>query len=131
MFSKKIFKIAYAISIAEGWFNPSALEGHVVGSASYRNHNPGNLKTSIFEIDNTGDFSIFENDLVGYIALVHQLYLYASDKTNFFPAGSTLYDAICVYNGTDRGSVEAENYISIIEKVAGVSRNDSIESILN
>lgn len=130
MFKSKIFKVAYAISVAEGWFTRGEDPRYTLGTASYINHNPGNVRLSTFEIGNTGEYSIFENDLVGYFAIVHQLWLYGSGRSATVPATSTISFAISKYNGLDESRPDFENYIEIVEKVGGVSRNDLISSLV-
>ena len=131
MFTSKIFKVAYAITIAEGW-KPRYTEMDATnGSKSYINHNPGNLKASPYQIDIDDEgFAIFENDFVGFYAIVHQLYLYATDKSKFTAPNDSVEKAISAYNGAIPGQPIFENYIKIIEQIAGVSRNDKIESLL-
>lgn len=131
MFKSKLFKVAYAIIIAEGW-KPRLYEGATDGTASYINHNPGNLRSSPFQLaEAPNQFSIFENDLVGFYAVAWQLWAYARGHNPLVPPKDTILDAIATYTALPYGSQDLENYITIIEKVGGVSRTDPIGSILN
>lgn len=132
MFTSKIFKVAYAISIAEGWYPRLTHPGYPDGTASYINHNPGNLRSSPFQVGEAPNgYAIFENDFVGLYAVAWQLWIYASGKFPPDISGKTIGEAISIYNDEPVGSPAWEGYISIIEKVGGVSRNDLISSLLN
>lgn len=127
----KLLRVAYGISVAEGWNEPTPDGKLPQGTASYHNHNPGNLRASPYQVGTSPDgFAIFRSDIEGFMGLAHQLTLYAQDKTKFVPPNDTIGDVIAVYAGLDKTSPQFNNYVTIIEKVAGVSRNDTIESIL-
>lgn len=63
---------ADAISEHEGWYGPSTL--HPLGSRSWRNRNPGNLRYShdMSGADQQG-YAIFESLPIGYTALVNDI----------------------------------------------------------
>ena len=131
MFTSKLFRVAYAISQAEGWRASTQNAPYSYGTASWSNHNPGNLRSSPFQAGVTQDgFAVFENDLVGFYALVWQLWVYAGGGFPPVPKHDTIGQAISTYNGLDINSPAFNNYMDIIEKVGGVSRNDPIGSIL-
>ena len=131
MFKTKIFRVAYAITLAEGWYAAQPGTKYPIGSRSYRLHNPGNLRSSIYQIGQDDGFAVFENDLVGIYAIVYQLTLYATGGSKNVKPTDTLATAISKYSGTTIGTQNFNNYISIIEKIGGVSRNDQVRSLLD
>ena len=129
MFKTKIFKVAYAITQAEGWTMNRVVAGLGLGSRSYRQHNPGNLRSSIYQTTQEGGFAVFENDMVGIYAVVYQLTLYAKGGSANVKPTDTLATAISKYSGTTIGSPNFNNYMALIEKMAGISRNDQVQSL--
>lgn len=129
-YRNKMFRVANAIMEAEGWKPATTDAGVAEGSKSYRNHNPGNLRESRFEVGNVDNFSVFENDDVGFYAIVHQLWLYASGRSSAVSPKATIAQTMALYNGLEQGSPAFNEYISIIEKVAGVIPSDPISSLL-
>jgi hypothetical protein len=129
MFNTKIFKVAYAITQAEGWIARAKNASYPQGSRSYRNHNPGNLRASIYQIAQEDNFAVFENDMIGIYAVVYQLTLYANGGSANVKPTDTIAVAISKYNGTTIGTPAFNNYMSIVEKMSGVSRNDQIRSL--
>lgn len=129
MFKTKIFKVAYAIAQAEGWIAGQPGSSYPQGSRSYRNHNPGNLRLSIYQTAQEDGFAIFENDMVGIYAVVYQLTLYAKGGSAIVKPTDTIAYAISKYSGTTIGAPNFERYMAIIEKMAGISRNDQVQSL--
>lgn len=130
MFKSKIFKMAYAITIAEGWYYDRTQNPNFLGSISYRNHNPGNLRSSVYQVGTENKFAVFENDLTGFYAIVHQLWLYASGNSKVAKPTETIEVVMSRYNSLPVNSPDFNNYISIIEKTAGVSRHDLISTLI-
>lgn len=129
MISTKLFRVGLGITIAEGW-NPKDVGNQgPVGSASYENHNPGNLRVSEYEAGNTGSFSIFTNDIEGFMALVRQLELIATGKDVLYGDNLTIGEAIAKYTGLAEGSAELDTYLLTVESVGGVSRTDLVSTI--
>lgn len=82
MIGKRITKLARAISEYEGW-SPyaTASSGARPGSVSYRNHNPGNLRSSPFQAGERDGFAVFFDDHVGFMALCYDLWIKASGRS--------------------------------------------------
>lgn len=116
--------------MAEGWYVSQPGTNYPQGSASYRRHNPGNLRLSIFQTAQEGGFAVFENDLVGFYAIVHQLYLYASGNSANVKPTNSIGVMIEKYAGVKPGTPNFNNYLNIIEKLGGVSKNDEVRSLL-
>jgi len=94
-------------------------------------HNPGNLRSSIYQTAQDGGFAVFENDMVGIYAVVYQLTLYAKGGSANVKPTDTIATAISKYSGTTIGTPNFNNYMSIIEKISGVSRNDQVRSLFD
>jgi len=67
--------------------------------------------------------------MVGIYAVVHQLTLYAKGGSAMVKPTDTIAFAISKYSGTIVGTPNFERYMAIIEKMAGVSRNDQVQSL--
>lgn len=92
--SLKLEQLALAISAHEGWITPGT-PGFPDGSRSYRNNNPGNLRSSPFQVAVVGGFSMFKTDFDGWYALLYDLKCKATGKTSTGLNGnSTIKDLI-------------------------------------
>lgn len=115
MITTRIITLGYAITIAEGY-----LPG--VNSLTYRNHNPGALRTSPFAIGTRDNFAYFVNDSVGLTALYWDLAMKCHGRTRTnLTSQSTIEDLIQVYTG-EKDTRKLGNYISIVERITNKSR---------
>jgi len=130
MFTSKLAKFCYGISVAEGWHPQDLANQGAVGSASYRNHNPGNLRVSEYEVGNTGEFAVFENDIMGFAALVRQIELIATGKVPAYGDNCTIEKAMQIYTADRDPSPEFDNYLTILEQYSGAKRSDLISTIM-
>jgi len=93
----KIERLMLAIAEHEGW-NPPGINTPAGGSRAYRNHNPGNLRSSPFQISQVDGFAVFRNDFVGYMALHWDLMQKAKGNTvTGLGPESTIKDLIYVW----------------------------------
>lgn len=130
MYNSKLARVAYGVTLAEGWEPRGSGATPETGSASYQNHNPGNLRVSEFECGNTGEFSVFINDNIGMAALERQLEMIASGKDALYGDNDTIEQAFQKYTADRVGSTELDNYLSTIERVGGVNRTDLVSTIV-
>jgi len=116
MINAKVERLAFAIKTAEGWLPEK-------NSLTFRNHNPGALRSSRFAIGERDNFAYFLSDDVGFVALCFDLAMKCQGKTatGLRPI-STLYDLIKVYTA-ETDPQKLENYTLVIEKITGLSRN--------
>jgi len=85
----------------EGWFAPGE-NGHNLGSRSYRNHNPGNLRSSPFARKIDGNFAVFTNDMIGWNAMQWDIIQKARGNTvTALDGKSTLAELIEVWAPRD------------------------------
>ena len=128
--TSKLLRVAFAVSLAEGWAAPDVGNQGPEGTVSYRLHNPGNLRVSEYEAGNTGQFAIFNNDLEGFMALVRQLEIIATGKEAAYGDNCTIEQAVVIYTADRDPSPELESYLQTIEQVGGVKRTDLISTIV-
>lgn len=105
----------------EGW-HAGGINGGQGGdqSVSYRNHNPGNLRFSIFQLGTRDGFAYFYNDDTGMFAMRYDLMMKCKGKTVTGLTGdSTLKDLIKVYSASD--GVALTNYVNFVVGKIGYS----------
>ena len=116
MITSQIIMLATGIMTAEGW-NP------VSESLTYRNHNPGALRSSPFSIGSRDNFALFLNDTVGFFALCWDLAKKCKGETvTTLGPNSSLYDLIKVYTA-ETDPERLNNYVMVVERIANVLRN--------
>ena len=117
-----------AMAEFEGWHPPnkSITPG---GSRSYRNHNPGNLRSSPFESGRRGGFSFFRNDFVGWMAFHWDLMQKARGNTvTGLNRKSTIEQLIKVWAPASDGN-DPRRYIDFVEKRSGLKRTTTLGQI--
>lgn len=119
MINAKIEKLARAVVIAEGWLPD-------LPSISFRNHNPGALRRSIFEIGQRDNFAYFLNDTIGFFALCYDLSKKCRGETiTSLKPDSDLEDLIRTYTA-EQDIDKLENYIKIVERITGKNRTTKL-----
>jgi len=119
MITNKLLNLCQAMSEFEGWKPDGNFEKQAkFPSVSYRNHNPGNLRSSPFALGERDAFAFFVNDSVGMFAMVWDIMKKCKGETSSTLTGdSTLADLITVY-----ACVSDEpllNYLKHIEERTG------------
>jgi len=114
MITQKIIMLAQAMSEYEGWIpgaNASSKDGGP--SVSYRNHNPGNLRSSIFDLGVRDGFAYFQNDDIGFIAMMYDIAKKCKGETRTaLRSESRLHDLIHVWSaGSDEGDLRYAEYV--------------------
>ena len=122
----KLLRLAQAIVSYEGWETPvDCAKESTPGSRSWRDHNPGNLRSSPFAIGMRGGFAVFVTDDTGFFALVWDLWSKCRGETRTgLCSYSSLADLIRVYSAAT--GAELENYVSFVERVLGIPRNTAL-----
>jgi hypothetical protein len=103
----------------EGW-HPGGISGGQGGaqSVAYRNHNPGNLRYSIFQLGIRDGFAFFYNDATGMFAMRFDIMRKCQGKTVTKLNGeSTLADLIEVYSA-EKGQ-KLINYTNFVVEKTG------------
>jgi len=114
MINQKIINFANAIALYEGWaplHHPLAKDGGP--TIAYRNHNPGNLRYSIFQVGTRFNFSVFQNDSVGFFAMCYDIMYKAQNKSRYIDANKdTIKDFIRVWSNTK--GIALEKYVKFV-----------------
>jgi len=130
MITRHIITLANAILIAEGWSivgDPN--DNTYLATKSYRNHNPGNLRSSPYMLGRDDNFAYFINDQVGMFALYWDIMKKAQGETSTGLSGkSTIEEFAKIYSASS--GEELENYIKTLERYSGFNRRDKLERLL-
>ena len=121
-------KFVNAIIKHEGWL-PANEERKFNGSRSFRNNNPGNLRSSPFANGKAGNFATFANAEIGRKALVWDLKKKSIGETRTGLTGeSTLADLIRVYAPESDGN-KTDAYIQAVMNETGLKHDKKIGEI--
>ena len=118
-----IQKFAEAIQKFEGW---------AVGSVSYRNNNPGNLKAAGWQgqigIDPNG-FAIFDNYADGWNALIRQITLAVTGGSSVYSPSMTITDFFERYAPSSDNNSPV-NYANFVANYIGVSPDTTLSQLV-
>jgi len=130
MITGTLIALSMAIATHEGW-NPTSGGGSdgTEPTVAYRNHNPGNLRTSVFEIAKRDGFAVFLNDQVGFAALVFDIWSKANGRTvTGLNGSSTIEELIRVWAPPHENNTE--NYIDVVERYTGLPRTTTLSTVI-
>jgi len=121
--------LALAIAEREGW-NPLLSQNCPLGSLTYRNHNPGALRSSPFQSGTVGGFSYFKTDFAGWNALIWDLTQKAKGNTVTGLTGeSSLRDLIFKWAPASDGNAP-ELYLSFVCLKTGFAPTMKLKELL-
>ncbi len=126
----KLERLVLAMAEQEGWqpINPAT---GFAGSASYRRHNPLNLRASPFSIATENGYCVFKSDADGYAAAEWDIRQKALGNTRSGLTGnSTLRDFIRVWAPTEDGN-NPESYLQNVLTHTGFKDNMVLSSLLD
>lgn len=130
MMTQQLQNLALAMMEHEGWApdkHPSAKDGGP--TVSYRNHNPGNLRSSIFALGVRDGFAFFFNDATGFFAMMYDLMCKCQGKTKTaLTPDSTLAELIQVYSASEGEALD--NYVTFVSVRAGLAPDMKIKELL-
>jgi len=130
MITQKLTALAQAMAEYEGWLpDYNLFKQTQKGSVAYRNHNPGNLRISIFALGIRDGFAYFYNDATGFFAMCYDIFMKAQGKTSTELTGnSTLRDLIKVWSaGTPEG---IEKYTSFVCGRTGLTPDTKLKTLI-
>lgn len=121
-------RLMLAMAEFEGWDAPGPNEADHV-SRSYRNHNPGNLRSSPFQSHQKDGFAVFSNDSVGWMAFHYDLMQKAKGNTVTDLNGeSTIAELIRVWAPPSDNN-DTENYIDFVERKSTLDRDTKLKEL--
>lgn len=130
MVTQKIINLAHAIAEHEGWAPDKHLAAKEGGpTVSYRNHNPGNLRSSTFALGVRDGFAFFYNDATGMFALYYDLMCKCQGKTRTtLNPDSILADLIKVYSASEGEALD--RYIQFVCSRTGLTAETRIGGLV-
>lgn len=126
----KIQRIALAIAEQEGWKTPKEA-GNDCGSRSWRNNNPGNLRSSPMQSGSDGGFAVFKTEQGGFAALEWDLTQKCKGNTSTgLGPNSTLRQLIFKWAPpSDNNDTEA--YLAAVSHMTGISPDTLLGTLLD
>ena len=130
MITKKLIQLCNAMSEFEGWKPDGNFEKQAkFPSVAYRNHNPGNLRSSVFMLGTRDGFAFFLSDSVGMFAMQYDIMQKARGKTVTTLTGdSTIADLISIYANVS--GEKLENYLRHIFERTGLEQFTQLKEII-
>lgn len=121
-------RLLMAIAEHEGW-HPVGSSTSPMGSRAYRNHNPGNLRSSPYQTGTNGKFAVFANDFMGFFALYWDIFQKSQGNTHTGLNGqSTIRDLIYVWAPpSDNNDTDA--YIRRVETLSGMPASTTLAEL--
>lgn len=121
MITQKLINLTNAMIEYEGWApdkHPASKDGGP--TVSYRNHNPGNLRASLFAMGIRDGFAFFYNDATGLFAMRYDIACkcIGKTKTSLGP-DSTLKELIEVYSSA-KGE-QLDSYVKFVCSRTGLT----------
>lgn len=125
----KLDRLAMAIAEQEGWKAPNPAEKYQ-GSRSYRNSNPGNLRSSPFQVGTDGGFAVFNTAMDGWAALKWDLKQKAIGNTRTGLNGdSTIKELIFKWAPVDDQN-DPQSYLNNVCKMTGFTPETKLKELI-
>jgi hypothetical protein len=126
----KLSQFMEAIATYEGWFLPWE-KGLPNGSVSFRNNNPGNLRSSVFESTKKDGFSVFRNDMIGWLALQFDLIQKAKGNTVTSLNGMSTLSEFCEVWAPEADNNNPARYAEFIKSFCKLDDNFRLKDLLS
>ena len=126
----RLIRFARAIQEFEGWnYGATAERPLLYPSITWKNHNPGALRSSPFQAGTRDGFAYFCDDEIGFFALIWDLWMKCQGKTSTGLNGeSTIYDLIKIYSAEPKPKVD--EYAKFIQERTGLGPNTKLKILL-
>jgi hypothetical protein len=130
MVGKRLLDLQRVMAEHEGWiYDRPETKDKNEESLAFRNNNPGNLRSSPFQIGQRNGFAYFYNEEVGKMAHVWDLYKKCIGETSTGLNGeSTLKDLIYKYAPPSEN--DSERYLQVVEARTGLDRGIKLKELL-
>lgn len=125
----KLERLTIAMAEHEGWICPGD-KNYQNGSVSFRNNNPGNLRSSPLEIGVRDGFALFRTEADGWAGFRWDIAQKARGQTMTKLSGnSTLSDLIHVWAPSSDGN-DPDGYLASILRMTGFSAEMKLFELL-
>lgn len=118
-----------AIATFEGWFLPNSKQ-NPEGSISWRNKNPGNLRSSPFEAGKRYGYSYFNSDLIGWLALQWDIMQKAKGNTSTSLNGLSSLLEFCEVWAPEADGNDPMRYAEFVKDFAKLPDNFKLADLL-
>lgn len=126
----KMEKLMMAITNFEMWRAPR-IDDEKSPSLSWRNKNPGNLRSSPFQAGTRDGFAYFRNDYLGLMALQWDLIQKAKGNTVTNLNGESSIDDLINVWAPPNDNNNTTAYINYVYDETGFSRDFKLRDLLN
>ena len=100
-----------------------------IPSVAYRNHNPGNMRSSIFALGVRDGFAVFFNDATGFFAMQYDIAMKAQGKTSTGLNGnSTIRELIAKWSACTGEALD--RYVNFVCSRTGLTPETKIEVLI-
>lgn len=125
----RLDRLCMAMALHEGW-KPSNSSKKYAGSRSWRNHNPGNLRSSPFACGDDEGFAVFRSDFIGALAMQWDIIqkIKGNTSTGLGPE-RTIGDLILMWAPPTDGN-NHEAYVKAVEERSGLSRTMKLKELM-
>jgi hypothetical protein len=125
----KLERLTLAMAEYEGWLHPLA-DPKGIGSRSFRNNNPGNLRVSPFSVGVRDGFAVFNSEADGFAAFRWDIMQKAKGNTSTGLNGdSTLKQLIYVW-APPADNNHTENYLAAVLKMTGFTAETRLTELV-
>jgi len=130
MITNKLVNLCKAMSEFEGWKPDGNFEKSAkYPSVSYRNQNPGNLRSSPFALGVRDEFAFFLDSSVGMFAMQYDIMKKCKGETQTTLTGnSTIQDLISIYACVE--AVALDNYVKHVCERTGLEPFTQLKEII-
>jgi hypothetical protein len=130
MITQKLIKLCNAMAEVEGWKPDGNFEKQAkFPSVAYRNHNPGNLRSSPMSLGQRDGFAYFYNDATGMFAMQWDIMKKCKGETTTTLSGdSTISDLILIYSCSTGD--EFNNYVKRVCEMTGLEPFTQLKEII-
>ena len=130
MITKNLIKLCTAMSEFEGWKPDGNFDAQAkMPSVAYRNHNPGNLRSSPFALGERDSFAFFLNDNIGMFAMLWDIMKKCKGETQTTLSGdSSIGDMVSLY--ADVKDEALFNYLKHIYDRTGFDQYMQLKDII-
>ena len=130
MITQKLTKLCNAMAEVEGW-KPNGEFDKLAKfpSVAYRNHNPGNLRSSPFALGVRDEFAYFLNDAVGMFAMQYDIMKKCKGETVTTLNGeSVIAELVQIYSASKDEVLD--NYVKHVCQMTGFEPFTQLKEII-